>query len=326
MSRVAYALRAVLICLTTLSAASVQAADSYPAKSIRLVVGFPPGTATDTVARLIAEQLKNKNGWTIIVENKVGQAGSMAATDVARAAPDGYTLLLSANGPLSTNPNLYSVIRYDPAKDFTAISRVAVLPYVMVVRSESPYRSVGDVVQAAKAAPEKLDYASLGYGTTSHLIAASFAKETGTQYLHIPYKGSAETVVAVMSGAVDFLFDTTLATEPQIKAGKMRALAVSTSERVAVLANAPTLNEAGAPGFDMAAWLGIVGPAGMPPEIVKTLNTAVHEAVNSTALTERLGNLGAIVSLSTPDEFQRFLVSEVGKWGDAIKQAGVPRQ
>jgi len=321
-----YALSALLVCLTCLGPTSALAADPYPAKPIRLLVGFPPGTATDTVARLVAEQLKNKNGWTIIVENKVGQAGSIAATDVARAAPDGYTLLLSANGPLSTNPNLYSTIRYDAAKDFTAISRVAVLPYVMVVRTESPYRSVQDVVQAAKAEPEKLDYASLGYGTTSHLIAASFAKETDTRYLHIPYKGSAETVVALLSGAVDFMFDTTLATEPQIKAGKMRALAVSTNARVPVLANAPTLNEAGASGFDMAAWLGVVGPAGMPADVVKTLNAAVHDAVNSKALTERLGNLGAIVSLSTPDEFQGFLVSELGKWGDAIKQAGVPKQ
>lgn len=321
-----YALSALLVCLTCLGPLPARAADAYPSKPIRLMVGFPPGTATDTVARLIAEQLKDKNGWTIIVENKVGQAGSMAATDVARAAPDGYTLLLSANGPLSTNPNLYSAIRYDPAKDFTAVSQVAVLPYVMVVRTDSPYRSVQDVVRAAKAQPEKLDYASLGYGTTSHLIAASFAKETGTQYLHIPYKGSAETVVALLSGSVDFLFDTTLATEPQVRAGKMRALAVSTRKRVPVLADAPTLTETGVADFDMAAWLGVVGPAGMPADVVKTLNTAVHEAVNSPALTERLGKLGAIVSLSTPDEFQRYLVSELGKWGDAIKQAGVPKQ
>src|SRR5690606_6817986 len=157
--------------------------------------------------------------------------------------------------------------------------------------------SVQAVVQANKAQPEKLDYASLGYGTTSHLIAAAFAKETDTQYLHGPYKGSAETVGALWSGAAGFLFDATLAAEPQGRAGKVREVAVSTRERVPGLADAPTLTETGVADFDMAAWLGVVGPAGMPADVVKTLNTAVHEAVNSPALTERLGKLGAIVSL-----------------------------
>jgi len=326
MRRVRGALTALLACLAAASAVPARAADSYPAKPIRLLVGFPPGTATDTVARLAAEQIEAKHKWTIIVENKVGQAGSMAATDVARATPDGYTLLLSANGPLSTNPNLYSVIRYDPAKDFTAISRVAVLPYVMVVRADAPYRSVQEVVKAARAEPEKLKYASLGYGTTSHLIAASFAKATDSRYLHVPYKGSAEAMTALLSGSVDFLFDTTMATGPQIQAGKTRALAVSTGARVQALAGTPTLSEAGVGGFDMAAWLGIVGPAGMPADVVKKLNTAWHEAMDAPALTQRLGNLGAVVSLSSPEDFQGFLVSERGKWGDAIEQAGVAKQ
>ncbi|MGB6105196.1 MAG: tripartite tricarboxylate transporter substrate binding protein [Pusillimonas sp.] len=315
-----------LLACSMAASASLTFADSYPTRPIRMLVGFPPGTATDTVARQVAEKLEQQNKWTIVVENKVGQAGSIAATDVARAAPDGYTLLLSANGPLSTNPNLYSVMRYDPTKDFTAISRIAVLPYVMVVRSEASYQSVEDVVQAARADPEKLNYASLGHGTTSHLIAATFAKDTNTKYMHIPYKGSGETMVALMSGAIDFMFDTTLATGSQVQAGRMRALAVSTGERVGILADTPTLNEAGVPGFDMAAWLGVVGPAGMPAEITQKLNTALNEAVNSPDLTERLGSLGAVVSLSTPEEFGQFLVTELKKWGDAVNQAGVPKQ
>lgn len=315
--------------LASIAAASlptVAFADSYPNKPIRLLVGFPPGTATDTVARQVAEKLEQQNKWTIVVDNKVGQAGSIAATDVARAAPDGYTLLLSANGPLSTNPNLYSVIRYDSAKDFTPISRIAVLPYVMVVRSASPYKSVQDVIRAAKADPDKLNYASLGHGTTSHLIAATFSKETNTKYMHIPYKGSGESMVALLSGAIDFMFDTTLATGPQIEAGKMRGLAVSTDKRVGVMANTPTLDEEGVPGFDMAAWLGIVGPAGIPEEIVKKLSDAVHAAVNSPDVTQRLNKLGAVVSLSTSQEFGQFLVTELDKWGRAVQQAGVPKQ
>lgn len=318
--------KVVFVLAMSLFVLPVTASAAYPDKPIKLLVGFPPGTATDTVARQIAEQLSRKKGWTIVVENKVGQAGSIAATDLARATPDGYTLLLSANGPLSTNPNLYSAIRYDPRKDFTAIARVAVLPYVVVVRTDSKFKNINELIDAAKKAPGEYKYASLGNGSTSHLIAATFAKRTGGDYLHVPYKGSSDTLFAVLSGDIDFMFDTSLAVNQQVQSGKMRALAVSTKTPVGTLKDVPTLDAAGVTDFDMAAWLGFVGPAGMSPDIVKTLSSAIHEVVSSQELTQNLNAVGAVVSLTSPGEFQEILVSEYGKWGEALKQAGIPKQ
>lgn len=315
-----------LVGAITLSMASLSAAASYPDKPIKLLVGFPPGTATDTVARQIAQGLEKSKGWTIVVENKVGQAGSIAATDVARSAPDGYTILLSANGPLSTNPNLYSAIRYDPRKDLTAISRVAVLPYVLAVRTDSAFKNVQQLIDSGKKQPGKHTYASLGNGSTSHLISATFSKRTGADYLHVPYKGSAEIMFAVLSGDIDFIFDTSLATSPQIQSGKMRALAVSTKVPVPTLAGVQTLDALGVTDFDMAAWLGFVGPAGIPKDIVNTLQKAIQEVVSSPQMTENLKSMGALVSLMPADEFQKFLNTEYVKWGEALQQAGIPKQ
>lgn len=305
---------------------SAMADGIYPNKPIRLLVGFPPGTATDTVARQIAQGLEKAKGWKIIVENKVGQAGSVAATDAARAAPDGYTLLLSANGPLATNPNLYASIRYDPRKDFTAIARVAVLPYVVVVRTDSKFKTIQELMKGGQTEKGRYNYASLGNGSTSHLIAATFATRTKGDYLHVPYKGSAETMMAVLSGEVDFLFDTSLATNGQIQAGKLRPLAVSTKEPVPSLKGIPTLDAVGLAEFDMAAWLGFVGPAGIPENIVKTLSTAIQQVVKSPELSQSLAAVGAVVSLNSPAEFQRMLTTEYVKWGQALQQAGIPKQ
>jgi len=317
----------LLACSLAATVPPALAADSYPSKPIRLMVGFPPGTATDTVARLIAERLGQLYNWNVVVENKAGQAGSIGATDVVRAAPDGYSLLISANGPLSTNPNLYaSTIRYNPTKDFTAISKVADLPYIMAVRTDSPYKSVQELLQAAKAKPGDLNYATLGQGSTSHLISATFATKTGTEYMHVPYKGSSEAMVAVISGDVDFIFDTSVAVAPQIQANRVRPLAVSTASRMSAMPDIPTLDESGVPGFDMAAWLGVVGPAGIPEDIVKKLNAGLREALSSPEVIERMNTLGSVVTLSTPEEFSEFLVTEFSKWGDALTQAGVPRQ
>jgi len=317
----------LLACSLAATVTPALAADAYPNKPIRLMVGFPPGTATDTVARLIAERLGQLYKWNVIVENKPGQAGSIGATDIARSAPDGYSLLISANGPLSTNPNLFaSTIRYDTRKDFTAISKVGILPMLLVVGKDAPYKTVQDLLDAAKAKPGDLNYASLGQGSTAHLIAATFATKTGTEYMHVPYKGSSETAVALISGDVDFMFDTALATLPQIEANRMRALGVSTGTRMQGMPDIPTVAESGVPGFDMAAWLGIVGPVGIPEDIVKKLNAGIHEALSSPEVIQRMRGLGSEVDLSTPEEFREFLVSEYDKWGAAIDQAGVPRQ
>ncbi len=305
---------------------ATHATESYPSKPIRMIVGFPPGTATDLVARLIAERLSQANKWVVIVENKVGQSGSMAAYEVSQAKPDGYTLLLSANGPLSTNPNLYTNVRYVTTRDFTPITKVAVLPYVLVVNAASPYRTVGDVVKAAQAEPGRLNYASPGNGSTSHLISATFATQTHTKYVHIPYKGSAESLTGMLSSNIDLMFDTSLVTVPQVRAGKLRPLAVTTSQRISSLPDVPTLQEAGLSNFDMAAWLGVVGPPGIPREITGKLNTEIGRALNEPALKDKLTKLGADVSTNTPEQFGEFLKVELKKWGEAVSQSGAKVQ
>ena len=312
-----------LACMWALSMLSLAAsAQTFPSRPIRLMVGFPPGTATDTVARQIAERLSALEGWSVIVDNKVGQAGSVGATEVARAAPDGHTLLISANGPLATNPALYANLRYDTARDFTPIGQVGVLPYVMVVNAGSVPKGVADVLAAARARPGALNYASLGNGSTAHLIAATFARQTGVSLTHIPYKGSAEALTGVLSGQIDLLFDTSVATVPHVRAGKLRALAVTTARRVSSLPDVPTVAESGVAGFDMAAWLGIVGPAGMAPALVRQLNTELTRALGTPALRDRFTQLGMDVTPSTSEEFGTFLKAELVKWGQAVKESG----
>ncbi|HEY8359248.1 MAG TPA: tripartite tricarboxylate transporter substrate binding protein [Ramlibacter sp.] len=301
-------------------AAAPATAQGYPAKPIRLLVGFPPGTATDIVARQLAERLTQTKGWTIVVENKVGQAGSIAAAEVSRAAPDGYTLLLSANGPLATNPSLYTSVRYDTLRDFTPVAQVVVLPYVLVVNADSRHRTVQDLVAAGKAAPEKMNYSSPGSGSTAHLIAASFARQADVKYTHVPYKGSAESLNGMLGGSIDLLFETSVVTTPLVKAGKLRAIAVTTGSRISSLPDVPTLREAGVP-LDMAAWLGVLGPANLPPAITRQLNEEFSAVARSPAVKERLAQLGAEVTTGSPEEFGAFLRTEMQKWAQAVRES-----
>src|SRR6201990_3352052 len=221
--------------------------EGYPSKPIRLVVGFPAGTATDLVARQVVEGIKRNTGWVMYVDNKPGQGGSIGARELVRSAPDGYTLLVTANGPLITNPNLYSNVEYDTLRDFTPIGQIATLPYILVVNSSKPYNSVQDIVAAAKKAPGKLNFSSTGVGTTSHLIGSMFSKSTGVVATHVPYKGSAESMTGLLGGSIDFTFDTTVATTPLVKSGQLRALAVTSKQRLPALPDVPTLTETGTP-------------------------------------------------------------------------------
>src|ERR1700742_4222505 len=266
--------------LLVLAASPSRSEEGYPARPIRLLVGFPPGTATDLVARQIAEGVKRNTGWVIYVDNKVGQAGSIAVRELARSAPDGYTLLVTANGPLITNPNLYTNVEYDTLRDFTPIGQIATLPYILVVNSSKPYNSVQDIVAAAAKAPGKLNFSSTGVGTTSHLIGSMFSKSTGVVVTHIPYKGSAESMTGLMGGSIDFTFDTTVATTPLVKGGQLRALAVASKQRLPSLPDVPTLSEVGTP-VDMSAWLALVAPRGMPDDLVQQLGRELQKVVAS---------------------------------------------
>jgi tripartite-type tricarboxylate transporter receptor subunit TctC len=302
-------------------AGAAVAADTYPSRPIRLIVGFPPGTATDLVARQIADGVAKDKGWTIIVDNKVGQAGSIAAREIVRSSPDGYTLLVTANGPLITNPNLYKNVEYDALRDFTAIAQIATLPYVLVVNSSKPYKSTQDLITAARNAPGKLNYSSPGVGTTSHLIGATFAKKAGVQATHVPYKGSVESITGLLQGNIDYTFDTTVATTPLVQSGQLRALAVASQQRLPALPDVPTLAEAGAP-VDMGAWLGLVGPKGMPAELVQLLSQELEKVSATPGQKERLAVVGATAQWSSPVDFTTFLQSEAEKGKVAVRESG----
>jgi len=299
--------------------------EAYPAKPIRLVVGFTPGTATDLVARQIAEGIKKNAGWTIYVDNKPGQRGSIGARELVRSAPDGYTLLLTANGPLITNPNLYSNIEYDTLKDFTPIGQVATLPYVMVVNASKPYNSVQDVVTAAKKDPGKLNFSSSGVGTTSHLISAMFSKSTGVTMTHIPYKGSAESMTGIMEGSIDYTFDTSVATTPLVQGGQFRALAVASKQRLPALPDVPTLTEVGTP-VDMSAWLAVMAPRGMPDDLVQQWGRELQKVVTSPDQKERLAQVGASAEWVPSADFTKFLQKEVANGKVMVRESGAKLQ
>lgn len=295
--------------------------EAYPAKPIRLVVGFPPGTATDLVARQIAEGIKKNTGWVLYVDNKPGQGGSIGARELVRSAPDGYTLLVTANGPLITNPNLYRNVEYDALKDFTPIGQIATLPYVMVVNASRPYNSVQDVVAAAKKDPGKLNFSSSGIGTTSHLIGAMFSKSTGVTVTHVPYKGSAESMTGLMEGSIDYTFDTSVATTPLVQGGQLRALAVASKQRLPALPDVPTLAEVGTP-VDMSAWLAVVAPRGMADDLVQQLSRELQKVVTSPDQKERLAQVGASVEWVPAVDFTRFLQKEVANGKVMVRESG----
>ena len=315
-------LAALLASLLALAMPLPVLSQAYPSKPIRIVVGFPPGTGPDTIIRQITQKMSEQHGWSLIVENKPGQGSSLAATDVARAVPDGYTLLFSATAALATNPALYKNLRYDPVKDFTPITRIIDLPLVLIVSGSSQYRSLSDLVADAKAKPGALNYASIGNGSTSHLIMATLVKQTGVQMVHVPFKGSAELIPALLSGNVQAAFESAVVGITQGKAGKVRVLGVSTAKRLSALPDIPTLAESGVPGFDMAAWYGMLGPAGLPQPIVQRLNQDFARAINSPDLRERLENQGSPVVTSTPEAFGDFIRSEGAKWAQAVRESG----
>ncbi len=295
--------------------------EAYPEKPIRLMVGFTPGTATDLVARQIAEGIKRNTGWVIYVDNKPGQGGSIGARELVRSAPDGYTLLVTANGPLITNPNLYSNVEYDALRDFTPIGQIATLPYIMVVNSSKPYNSVQDVVTAARKDPGKLNYSSTGVGTTSHLIGAMFSKSTSVKVTHIPYKGSSESMTGLLEGSIDFTFDTSVATTPLVQGGQLRALAVASKQRLPALPDVPTLAEVGTP-VDMHAWLAVMAPRGLPDTLVQQLGRELQKVVTSPDQKERLAQVGASVEWVSSADFTKFLQKEVANGKVMVRESG----
>jgi tripartite-type tricarboxylate transporter receptor subunit TctC len=298
-------------------------AQTYPTKPIRLVVGFPPGGGVDIVARLISAPLSERLGKQVVVENLSGAGGNIAATNVARAKPDGYTLLISADSSLAISASLYHNLSYKLLTDLTGVGVVASVPNVLVVNPSVPAKSVKDLIALAKVEPGKLNFGSAGSGTTVHLAGELFKSMTGINMTHIPYKGAAPAMTDLLGGRVQLMFDFLSASAPQIKAGKLRALAVTSSTRSPFLPDVPTVAEAGVPGYEVLGYFGIFAPAGTPAAVIDRLNHELSAVVNQPQVKKRFAEQWLTPAAKSPTEFNDTLKQEVTKWAKIVKATGL---
>ena len=300
---------------------------SWPSKPVRIVVPFAAGGTTDILARALAPELSKAFGQQFIVDNRAGAGGNVGADIVARSAGDGYTLLMGTVGTHGINRALYSKLPYDPFKDFEPITLVAGVPNVMVMNAEKAkalnINTAADFIRYARANPGKLNMASSGNGTSIHLAGELFKSMSGTYMVHFPYRGSGPALLDMLSGTMDVMFDNLPSSMPQIKGGKLKALAVTSSQRSAAMPEIPTVAEAaGLKGFDASSWFGLLAPAGTPPEIVNRIQQEVAKSLNTPAMKEKLVAQGAIPSGNTPAEFARLIDSEHKKWAQVVKVSG----
>ncbi len=300
-------------------AGAADAQGAYPSRPVTLVVPFPPGGGTDTGARIVAQKLGAKWGQTVIVENKGGAAGMIGADMVAKAKADGYTLLMGNIGTQAINPSLYKKMPYDAATAFVPITLVAELPLAMMVNPAVPAKTAREFIALAKSEPGKLSYSSSGAGGAPHLAAEMFKEATGTFIVHVPYRGGGPAIGDLLAGHVQLSFMTVLEASGHIKAGKLRALAVTGSQRVPALPEVPTLAEAALPGFNSISWIGVLAPAGTPREIVDKVSSDVREVVASDEVKQKLIELGAVPAGTTPAQFQALIDSDRRRYAQVIK-------
>jgi tripartite-type tricarboxylate transporter receptor subunit TctC len=311
-----------LLCLFSIGSSLADTKAAYPIKPIHLIVGFSPGGSADSVGRALAEGLSTRLGQPVIVENKAGANGNIAAELVARSAPDGYTLYFPSIGH-AVNASLYKNLPYDPVKDFTAIGGVFSAPNILIVPANSPYKSVNEVIAAAKANPGKLTYASSGSGTSVHLSGVLFEKMAKIDMIHVPYKGTGSAMPDVISGQVDMSFPNLPSGLPHVKAGSLRALGVTTAKRSAAAPNIPTIAESGLPGYDMATWYGLVAPANLPTDIRIRLNKELQSILADPKFKDKLIAQGADPMPGTSEQFAALIKSEIEKWRKLIAQSQI---
>ena len=312
-------LTTALLALAATGACAQGAAQGWPARPVTLVVPFPPGGGTDTGARIVAEQLSRKWGQPVVVDNKGGAAGQIGADFVAKARPDGYTILMGNIGTQAINPALYSKMPYDPDKAFAPVGLVAELPLAMMVNPSVPAKTVKEFVALAKAQPGKLSYSSSGAGGGPHLAAEMFKDATGAFVLHVPYRGGGPAIADLLAGHVQLSFMTVLEASSHIKAGKLRALAVTSDKRVAALPDVPTLAESGLPGFNSISWIGLLAPAGTPRELVDKISADVREIVARDDVKEKLVQLGAVPAANTPAQFSALIDNDRKRYAQIIR-------
>ena len=311
---------AVLALMLATAGASAQ---GYPTKPIRLVVPYPAGGPLDIMARAIGQKLTEAWKQPVVVDNRAGAGGNIGADFVAKSAPDGYTLLMGAVATHAINPSLYSKIPYDPVKDFAPVALVAQVPNILVVNPAVPAKTVSELIALARAKPGTLNFGSGSTGSTGHLAGELFNTMAGVKMVHIPYKGAAPATADLLGGQVQLMFDNLASALPNVKAGKLRALAVTTLARSAAIPGLPTIAESGLAGFDRTTWFGLLVPAGTPPEIVARLNAEIVRALEAKDMRERLEKMGAEpLSNNTPEHFAAFIRSEAAKYARVVKDSG----
>jgi len=309
------------LCAVILAPASAFGQD-FPSKPVRFVVGFTPGGPSDILARALGQKLAERWSQQVVVDNRPGAGGNLAAEAVAKSSPDGYTWLLGNNSILATNQSLYRSLPYDPVRDFAPVALVAIQPNILVVHPSLRVSSVEELIRFAKANPGKLNYASSGSGAAAHLAGELFKAMTGVELVHVPYKGAQPALTDVIAGQVQMMFATSASVIPYIKAGRLRALAVTTAQRSASVPELPTVAEAGVPGFEATTWHGVVVPAATPAAIVARLNEEINSALGEKDLKDRLTSLGAEISTGTPKQFTDYIAREIPKWAKVVKDSG----
>ena len=311
-----------LVALAALVAPTPSFAQNYPNRPVRLVVPFPAGGPADALGRVLADQLNKTWGQPVIIENRGGAGGNLGAEVVARAAPDGYTLLLNASSHV-INASLYDRLPYDPIKDFTPVSEVASYMLVLVVHPSAPATSVNEFVAFAKAKPDGLSVANAGLGTPTHLAAVLFAQAAGVNLIHVPYRGAAPASTDLIAGQVPAMFNNPVNAVPQVRANNLRALAATGSKRLSLLPDIPTVAESGYPGFETRTWYGLFGPAGLPTDIVRKLHADVEKALRIPEIANNLITQGWDITASPPEQFSVVLQSELDRWSAVVKRAGI---
>jgi tripartite-type tricarboxylate transporter receptor subunit TctC len=307
--------------------AGAAAAQDYPAKPVRIIVPYVAGGNADIWARTLAQKLTESFKQAFVVENKPGANGGIGTDYVAKSAPDGYTLLAVASGPIVVNPVLYAQVPYDPLRDLAPVAQCAVYQYVLVTRTEAPYKRIQDLVADARAHPGALAYGSTGVGGGNHLAAELFGLATGTRFNHIPYKGSAPALADLLGGQLTFMFDTVITSVPQIRAGKLRAFAVSSAKRASSLPEVPTMQEAGFAGYDMSQWQGVLAPAGTPRALIGALNAHIAKAMHAPDVHERIAVQGGNdIVTGTPEEFAALIRADLERYARLIREAKISAQ
>ncbi|OGA45845.1 MAG: hypothetical protein A3F74_16845 [Betaproteobacteria bacterium RIFCSPLOWO2_12_FULL_62_58] len=298
-------------------------AQAWPSRTIRMIVPFPAGGGVDYIGRIVGKGLSDRLGQQVAIDNRAGANGIIGLQALVAAAPDGYTIAAASAGPLVINPHIFAKLPYDSLRELTHIANMSTFPYLLVTHPSLPVKNVKELIALAKARPGEITYSSPGTGNGQHLATALFVSMAKVQILHIPYKGNAPSVVAVLSGEAHFTHSSIPSILPHVRAGRVRALGVASAQRIPSLPEFPTVAEAGLPGFEAFGWAGMVGPANMPGDVVQRLNKAIVDTLKQKDTVDRMLADGAVPSPSSPEEFSAYMKSELRKWGDVVKLANI---